>query len=131
MYLLISWFFCIFFAVRFYKNKPQLTNWQVFYRSKFYMGLILILFSSSWSWWRLNISINTLVKSEGCFVGYSARGGLILVNNGIETIYIQGKNRKTDPAEVIKKNSKNSDCFEIEYYELVTYNYLYSFKKLN
>lgn len=70
------------------------------------------------------------MKSEGGFVGFSPRFGLILVNNGIETIYIQGDNRKTDPTEVIKNTSKNSDSFEIEYYKHVTNNYLYSFKKL-
>jgi hypothetical protein len=131
MFLLISWFFSVIFAVRYFRNRKQLTDWQRLYRDPFYFALFVILIGFSGRWWRLNVAINTLEKSEGCFVGYSARSGLILTNNGVDTIYAQGKNRKTDPTAIIRKNSKKSDCFQIEYYKYFGVQYVYTFKKIN
>ncbi len=130
LFLVISWFLGVFFFIRLLINRKGLTYWQFNYRGTAYFLLLIYLFMSSLDWWRLNVSIDTLISSQGCFVRSFSRGGVLLINNGIKQGYAVGTNRKNDPIISIK-GMKKGDCFMIKYYYQLDIPYLYSIQKLN
>ncbi len=126
----ISLIVVVVLAVRHFRRKCELTFWQYNYRGTIYGLLLVYLFISSFTWWRFNVSINTLHSGQGCVVRHFSRGGVHLINNGVKTGYAVGPNRKGDPV-ITWRDLKKGDCYKIKYYSQFDVQYLYSIEKIN